>query len=105
MSKYKALVNYHFKKGMEEQGIKFLERELIKKAQEYGCHGIELLQSEKNPSLLIGVGYWNSIDEARQFQTIWNAKESELLKFCINKPTREFFKLRNSYSEKQRKVA
>lgn len=105
MSNYKALVHYHFKKGMEEQGIKFLERELVKKAHQYGCHGIDLLQSEKDPTLLIGVGYWNTIEEARQFQAIWVVKEKELLKFCVDRPVREFYRLRNHFEEKLKKAA
>lgn len=102
---YRAVVHYNFKKGMEEQGIRFLENELIKKAQEYGCHNIELLHSEQDPSHLIGIGLWHNIEEARRFQSYWNSKEKELGKFCKNSPKREFFKIRATYAEKGRKAA
>jgi hypothetical protein len=46
MSKYRAVVHYRFKEGMEEKGIHFLENELIKKAEKFGCHGIEIVHSE-----------------------------------------------------------
>ena len=45
---YRAIVHYHFKEGMEEKGIQFLENELVKKGRELGCHYIELWQNEKD---------------------------------------------------------
>ena len=90
---------------MESKGINFLENELIKKAQAYGCHTIELLKSEKDPSHVVGIGYWNDIEDARKFQAQWNSKEQELLTYCINKPEREFYKLGPVYSEKAKKAA
>ncbi len=105
MQKYRAYVHYHFKKGMEESGIKFLETELIKHAAEMGCHNIELWLDEKDHTRLVGTGDWNSLDEARKFQSTWDKKEKELSKFLTNKPEREFYKLRNSYSEKAKKAA
>ncbi len=105
MITYKAVVNYHFKKGMEEQGIKFLENELLKKAQEYGCHGIELLQNDKEGNQFIGLALWNSLQEAKHFQEMWGTKEKELLRFCETPPTRAFYKIRAIYSEKAKKAA
>lgn len=105
MATYRALVHYNFKKGMEEQGMKFVENELIKKAQSYGCHNIEFLQSEHDPSYIIGVGFWNNIEEARRFQSHWDSKEKELIRFCKNTPKREFFKIRAAYAEKLKKAA
>lgn len=105
MANYRAIVHYHFKKGMEEKGLKFLETELIKKAQEYGCHGIELWQSEKDHTKLVGIGHWNNIEEARKFQAHWDSKERELMQYCINRPEREFYKIKSTYAEKARKAA
>ncbi len=100
MSHYQAVVHYHFKKGMEEEGLKFLEKELIKHAREYGCHDIEICQSEREPSELLGLAIWNSVEEARNFQSHWASKEKELLRICANPPTREIFKIRSTYIEK-----
>lgn len=105
MSTYRAVVHYEFKKGMEEEGIKFLERELVKKAQNYGCHEIELLHSEKNPCHLIGIATWKNIEEAKKFQATWDAKEKEILRYCTDVPKREFFKMRSTYTEKAKKAA
>jgi len=105
MTTYRAIVHYHFKKGMEQQGIRFFENELLKKAQEYGCHSIELWQDERDPQHLIGTGMWNSLEEARRFQSHWNEKERELINFCTNTPKREFLKIKATYSEKSRRVA
>lgn len=105
MANYKAIVQYHFKKGMEEQGLKFLDKELIKKAQEYGCHGIELCQNEKDHTYLVGIALWNDIEDARRFQSLWDSKERELLRFCTSTPKREFFRVRDTYTEKMRKAA
>ncbi len=105
MPSFRAIVHYKFKKGMEEQGIKFLENELVKKAQEYGCHGIELWQNGKDATNLVGIGSWNSLEEARTFQSHWDSKEHELMRYCQEKPHREFFKVCSVYAEKQRRVA
>ncbi len=50
MSGYRAIVHYHFKKGMEEQGIRFLENELLRKAHQLGVHDIEILFNELEPT-------------------------------------------------------
>ena len=105
MANYRAIVHYHFKKGMEEQAIKFIEKELVKKAQKLGCHFIELLQNEKDHSKFIGIGTWNDIEDARRFQSLWEEKEKELMHFCVNEPEREFFTIRASFQEKTRKAA
>jgi hypothetical protein len=105
MNNYCAIVHYHLKKGMENQAIKFFEKELIKKATEYGCHSIELLISEKDPSNLIGIAFWDSLEDARRFQSIWESKENELIGLCTSSPKREFLKVRATYTEKGRKVA
>jgi 3-oxoacyl-ACP reductase-like protein len=97
---YRAIVHYHFKKGLEEEGILFLERELMKKAQQMGCHGIEIWQNEKAQTYVIGIGHWKSIEEARRFQDKWNAKEKELLRFCTNVPEREFYEFRSAFTQR-----
>lgn len=105
MPNYRAIVHYHFKKGMEEKGIKFLENELLKKAQSFGCHGIELMQNEKDPCIIIGIGFWNSLEEAKNFQSHWQDKEQELLQYCSKRPEREFLKVRSTFLEKIKKAA
>jgi len=47
MSKYRAVVHYRFKKGMESKGIQFLENELIKKADTFGCITLNYCISKK----------------------------------------------------------
>lgn len=102
---YQVIVHYHFKKGMEEKGVQFLERELIRHAQEMGCHRIELCQSERDPSELMGIGTWNSLDEARRFQSKWSEKEKELLNLCTGSPKRDVLRMRSTFMEKSRKAA
>jgi quinol monooxygenase YgiN len=106
MTKYKAVVHYHFKNGVQNQGIQFLEKELIKNAENYGCHQIEILHSEEDPTHVIGLALWNDIEDARHFQAKWVTKEHELVsKLCIEPPRREFFKIASSYVEKSRRAA
>ncbi|HSX03547.1 MAG TPA: hypothetical protein VLG76_02335 [Rhabdochlamydiaceae bacterium] len=105
MANYRALVHYNFKKGMEERGIKFLESELLMKATEYGCHNIEILQNEMEPTNVIGVALWHSLEEAKKFQSEWEKKEKQLLQFCKNPPKREFMHVRFSFLEKSKRVA
>ena len=105
MGNYRALVHYTFKKGMEAQGLKFLETELIKKAQEYGCHFVELWQNEKHPTNVVGVATWNNLEDARRFQSLWQEKEHEMMKFSDGEPKREFFQLKSNFAEKTKKAA
>jgi len=105
MSKYRAIVNYRFKSGMEDKGIKFLENELLRKADSYGCHNIEILQSESDPTHVLGVALWNDIQDARRFQAKWAAKEHELVKLCEQPPKREFFKIATTFTEHLKKAA
>lgn len=105
MLNYRAIVQYHFKKGMEEEGMRFLENELVKKAKEYGCHTIELCHNERDPSLLVGIASWESLEDAKRFQSLWSAKEHEIMRFCSAAPHHEFFKVTSSYKERSRKAA
>lgn len=105
MSRYRAVVNYRFKSGMEHQAMKFLENELMRKGDSYGCHNIEILQSELDPTHVLGVALWNDIQDARRFQARWAAKEHELVKMCSEAPKREFFKIATSFAEHLRKAA
>lgn len=99
MSHYRVIVHYHFRKGMEAQGIRFLEKELVDKARELGCVSIEIWQNEHDPSYSVGVGAWSSFEDARKFQGQWDAKEQELLRYCANAPKRTFFRVKN-YTDK-----
>ena len=105
MQQFKAVVHYHFKKGKEMQGLKFLENNLLKQAQEMGCHYIEMLQCERDPTYVIGIAVWSNINEARRFQSTWDRYEQELLQFCTKTPEREFFKIKGIFEEKGRKAA
>lgn len=105
MSKYRAIVHYRFKEGMEEKGLRFLENELVKKAESFGCHGIEILHSEDDPTFVVGIATWNDIQDARRFQAKWATKEHEMLSFCTSSPKREFFKIVSTFMEEKHKKA
>ncbi len=105
MGNYRAMVHYTFKKGMEAQGLKFLENELVKNAQKFGCHYIELWQNDRDPASVVGVAMWNDIEDARRFQKLWESKEREMMKFSSEAPRREFFMIRITYIEKGKKAA
>lgn len=103
---YRVIVHYQFKQGMEEQGIRFLERELVHKGRELGCHYIELWQNEKDPTHVEGIAVWKNIEDARRFQAKWEKKEKELVAhYCVKNPRREFCKIRSTYSEAMKKAA
>lgn len=106
MSKYRAVVHYRFKEGMEEKGLHFLENELIKKADMFGCHSIEIMSSEDDPTIVLGIALWNDIQDARRFQAKWATKEHEMMNhYCLSAPRREFYKIITTFTEKQRKAA
>src|SRR5579883_1260385 len=102
MAQYQIIVHYHFKKGMEKEGLRFLETELMKHAREFGCHHLEICQNERDLTDVVGLAIWNSIDEAKKFQSHWEEKESKLISFCTNPPRREVFKVQSTYSEKEK---
>ena len=105
MSIYRGIVHYHFRKGLEEKGIKLLEVELFKAAHEFGNHNFDICYDEKEPGHVIGTSWWNSFEEAHRFQKMWQRKEKEILEHCMGEPKREFYKLRKSLFEKTKKVA
>jgi hypothetical protein len=106
MSKYRAIVHYRLKEGMEEKGLHFLETELVRKADSYGCHEIEILHSEEDPTYVIGIALWNDIQDARRFQAKWATKEHELVRTCCTStPRREFYRITSIFTEKTRKAA
>jgi hypothetical protein len=90
---------------MEEQGIAFLEKELVRGASRYGIHRVELLQDSLDPSFFIGIAEWDSLEEARSFQARFIEKEKELMKYCSSTPTRHFCKVRGHLIEKWKKAA
>lgn len=105
MAKYKALVHYHFKKGQEEKAFKLLQNELNKLPSIQGCSGMELLHNEKDPSRAVGITIWESIDDARDFQTLWNETEKEITLFCDERPHHQFFKITTVQLGKGKKAA
>lgn len=105
MANYRAIVHFYCKKGMEDKCIKFLDTELVKKAKTYGAHSIEIWTDELDHSHVIGVAVWNDIEEARGFQSKWEAKEKQLSQYCAKPPHHEFYKTGSAYSEKAKKVA
>ncbi len=105
MHVYRAIVHYHFKKGQEKEGLKYLEDELAKAAKAAGCKDIEVWYSERESGHVIGMGLWDSLDDARKFQSKWEAKEKELMKYCSEKPHREIYHVCSDFAKKCGKAA
>jgi hypothetical protein len=106
MSAYKAVVHYHFKKGMEKKGEKFIEDELIKAAERCGCHDIEFCKDKKDACHFVGMGTWDSLQEGEKFHKQWIANEKELMKYCTHRPHRDVFEITfGSEKKHKRKVA
>jgi quinol monooxygenase YgiN len=103
--KFRAIVTYQFKKGMQEQGFEFLQKNLTDHAKEFGCHEIEFLIDERNPQHVIGTGLWHSVAEAKNFQSKWTNIEKELIEFCSRPPERKIYKVEVHWSEKSKKAA
>jgi hypothetical protein len=104
LGNYRAIVHYRFKPGMEQKAIEFIKNELFKQAEKDGCKDIEILADERHEGHWVGTGVWNSIDEARNFQSHWNVKEKELQKYCTEAPKREIYRIER-ISGKVRKAA
>lgn len=102
---YRAIVHYYFKKGMEKEGMKYLENELLKAAKAAGAHDIEVWYNEKEPTHVVGMGLWNNLDEARKFQSLWGAKEKELMKYCEKAPHHEIYKVCDEFAKRFGKAA
>lgn len=105
MHQYRVIVHYHFKEGMKDEGIKFLEDELLKTAKDCKCQDIEVWYNEKEPSHNIGMGLWDDLEEARKFQMKWKAKEKELMKYCSEVHHREIYRVSSGFAKKFGKAA
>ena len=102
---YRAVVHYHFKKGQEKEGLKYLENELSKAAKAAGARNLEVWYTDKDPTHVVGMGMWNNLDEARKFQSVWESKEKELMKYCSEKPHREVYHVCDEFNKKCSKAA
>lgn len=78
---------------MEMQAVRFYENEMVKNALKHGSYGIELWQDEEDPTLFIGTGIWDSLEDANRFQAQWESELDELRKFCVKEPTRAVYKI------------
>lgn len=105
MSEYRVVAHYHFKKGMETEGIKFLENEILKKSRNLGCHDLEIWQDEKDPLHFIGVGIWSSLQKAKEFQSQYTQSEKMLMKFLTEMPKRDMYRIEQRWVEKEKRAA
>jgi quinol monooxygenase YgiN len=105
MSECRVVAHYHFKKGMEREGLKFIENEVLKKAKERGCHDIEIWQNEKNPLHFVAVGIWSSAQKAQEFQSEYTHVEKMLMKFLTEMPKRDFYRVEQRWAEREKRAA
>jgi len=105
MSQFRAIVHYHFKKGHEEEGIKYLEEHLTKEISRHGGHHIEIFRDESQHGNVIGIAEWNNVDEAKKFQKYFSAIENEMSRFLSDKPSHHFYKLHWQHMPKIKKAA
>lgn len=105
MTHYKAVVHYHFKKGKENQGRKFVEDELLKAASHCGCHNIEFCQDEKDSCHFVGMGTWDNMNDWKKFHKVWKVNEARLMELCEHHPHRDVYKIETSTKRKGRKAA
>ena len=104
-SKYMIFFHFHFKKGMEMDGWKFLESDFMKKSKDYGCKSFEFYQSESDSYYIMGEGSWDRDEDAYKFQAYWHGRENEFSRFFTQNPQIEFFKLVDISGKKLRKTA
>ncbi|PIS00927.1 MAG: hypothetical protein COT84_05045 [Chlamydiae bacterium CG10_big_fil_rev_8_21_14_0_10_35_9] len=105
MATYKVVNHYHFKKGMEKKGEKFIEDELLKAAKKCGCHDIEFGQDKDDNGHFIGMGTWDSLKDLENFHKEWKVNEQELMKMCEHRPHRDVLEIKLSTEKKPKKRA
>ena len=105
MSRYRVIVHYYVKPGMEEKLKAFLEENLLKAAIELGCEDAEYLRDENDPSHFIGTGLWESISVCLDFHSQWEGLREEVLKMCTKEPVREFYAIDKHYDTKSIRAA
>ncbi len=105
MSCYKAVVHYHFKKGKEKEGKKFIENELLHAAEECGCHNIEFCQDEKDSCHFVGMGTWDDMKSWKKFHEHWKANEHKLQELCEHHPHRDMYIVQSCHMKKKNKAA
>lgn len=94
LTKTRVIVHLNFKNGMEEKGLKLIEREIFDLLIDHGATGIELFQSADNPSHYFYAADWNTIEDAKRAQKEWEGKIKELQGCCTAAPKREFYNMK-----------
>ncbi len=105
MAKCRVLCEFDFKKGMEDKGLKLIEKNLFDLFLKHGALSVELFQDAENHSKYYYAADWNSLNDARKIQKEWEQQITELRSLCTNNPKREFYELKSSRMEKMRKAA
>lgn len=105
MNNYRSIVHYYFKPGMEDKGLHYLENELGKRGGEYGYHMIYFLQNEREKGHIMAYAEWNSIEEARKFQSRFEKKEMEMHHMWQRPPHHEWYHMRYQMMGKSHRAA
>ncbi|MFZ4100292.1 MAG: hypothetical protein ACOYKZ_08225, partial [Chlamydiia bacterium] len=91
MSAFPVIVHYHFKKGLEKEGLQHLMSVLRDKATELGGQNLGLWQSDQDPTHVMGMGWWDSLEDSNRFQAYWNSQMGQLSKYLASPPVRECY--------------
>jgi len=105
MPKFRVIIHCDLKRGMEDEVMDLVRQQFIKKATDLGCHDIEFLISDENPSHIIVSGIWDNIEDAKKFQPYWRENQADLLRLCTTTPKRELFEVKPAQSPRMKKAA
>ena len=90
---FRAMTHYYLKEGKVKEGIEFIEKEIVAKAAEMGCHDLNLIQQQNMLNHVIGEGIWETLEEAKKFTPELEEKLEQLSSFCQTPPKREMYKI------------
>ncbi len=107
MDKFQVVFSLHFKKGMEHQGMQFVENKYAKKAIESGLQEFRAWQDINDPSHYIFTGHWNNKELLHKYQSQanWEAAQRELTQYCSQPPKKAIYKILDKAQGQQRRAA
>lgn len=89
---YRAMAEFHFKRGHESKGLQILKRELIEMSHAAGCIESEIMHGRKKDHC-IGLGLWASEAAAKKFKPEFEEVLKTLEPHLAEKPIRHLYKV------------
>lgn len=92
MNKHYMMMEFQFNKGMESDGMKFMNTEMKPMINKMGGLEIKVFQDEMNPMIHMMMIHWNNMAKMKQFKMEWMKMEHKFKKHCSHMGEMEMYK-------------